>query len=332
MNKIDLEILKLLHKNKNSYLSGQKISDKLNVSRTTIWKHIKDLRNKGYQIESITNKGYSLVDIPDKITAEEIKLGLKTDIIAQEIYVFDSLSSTNEKAKQLAGEGKSGGTVIMAEEQTAGRGRLGRKWYSPPGSGLWCSLLVRPDINPTRAPFLTIVAALALEDALYKIDEEFTIFKDKNDLMIKWPNDILWNDKKICGILSELNADIDKIKYAVIGIGVNVNQDSFPDELEDKAVSLKEISGKKISRNKVAQTLLTVFEKYYKKLLDKDYNQLLLKWKDKLNIIKKNIDVYADDKVYSGEVVDISDKGELVIKDNIGNIHRFWAGDVSLRQ
>lgn len=323
MNKIDLKLLELLHN--GDFVSGEKISEEIGVSRTTIWKHINKLKQLGYQIESATNKGYRLVKIPDRIVPEEVYLGLKTDYIGREIKVFSSLGSTNERAKELARKDFPTGTVVIAEEQTAGKGRLGRSWFSPPGTGLWFSLIVRPDIPPNKAPFLTIITSLTLVKALSGLNTELKP-------LIKWPNDILIDDRKVCGILSELNADLGMINFAVIGIGINVNQDYFPEELATKATSLKIALNTWIDRTGLLQGILNSFEGYYQKLLEGRFKELLKEWKGYLNILGEFVTIYSGSEIYQGRVIDISSLGELVIKDNSGKVWSFWAGDVTLRK
>ncbi len=345
MSNIDLELIRLLHKNSGNYISGEEISNRMGVSRTTIWKHIKKLREKGYLIDSITNKGYTLSKVPDRIIPEEVLIKLNTDEIGQEILVYDSLSSTNDKAKEIAREGCKSGTIVIAEEQTAGKGRLGRKWYSPAGSGLWLSIiLMKPQIMPIKSPFLTITASIAVLKALSNIEMDIDrlaqsdkCFNNDSDnaetnVKIKWPNDILISDKKVCGILSEMSADMDNIKYAVIGIGINVNQEHFPEGIEDLATSLKIEYQQTIVRNKLLVNVLESFEKYYNLLLAAKEKELLTIWKDKLAIIGEEVTIYSNDNVYYGRVLDISDQGELVLLDDFGESHKFWAGDVSLRK
>lgn len=321
MNKLNLKLLKLLYGNKEEYISGEKISNKLGVSRTTIWKHINVLRKKGYIIDSSPNKGYYLQKTPVDIIAEEVYLGLKTDFI-KDIKVYSQLNSTNEKAKELARAGSDTNTVIIAEEQLAGKGRLSRTWYSPKDTGLWFSLVLRPEILPEQAPFLTIIASLAVVTALKKL---------KFAPVIKWPNDILLEGKKVCGILSELSANLGGINFAVVGVGLNVNQKSFPAELTE-ASSLYLLGEKKLDRIKLLQSILNAMARYYQRLLAGDDSKLLKEWKGYLNILNKKVTIYSSKKVYQGIVIDISQKGELLLKDEQGKTHSFWAGDVSLRK
>lgn len=324
MKEIDLKILELLHKNETIYTSGQQISEELGISRTAVWKHINNLRENGYRIESRTNRGYKLIRTPDRIIAEEVKLGLDTHQIGSEILVFSVVDSTNTRAKELARQGYPTGTVIVAEEQNGGKGRRGRNWYSPPGTGLWFSIIVRPDITPDRAPFLTIIASLALVKAFEKYD--------RLSPEIKWPNDILICGKKVSGILSELSADLGNINFAVIGIGINVNLEDFPEELINKAASLKNLLGYKVDRNRLLGEVLIAFEEYYRKLTEEKFIELLDEWRNYLRIIGKEVVIYNASEEIVGKVTAVSPQGELVVRDKKGAIHTFWAGDVSLRK
>jgi BirA family transcriptional regulator, biotin operon repressor / biotin---[acetyl-CoA-carboxylase] ligase len=255
----------------------------------------------------------------------EIELVLHTEIIGREIKVFNNLDSTNIKAKELAKEGFPSGTVIIAEEQTAGKGRRGRNWFSPKGSGLWFSLLVRPDISPDRATFLTIIASLAVVEAFEEIAPEL-------NPIIKWPNDIMIKGRKVCGILSELGTEDNNINYAVIGIGINVNQTSFPEELSTKATSLQLVLGRPVDRFGLLQEVLNSFEIYYIRLLEKRFDELLQEWKARLNLTGEKVLIENGSDIYHGRVVDLSSLGELIIEDEDGKIRSFWAGDVSLRK
>ncbi|MFP4660640.1 MAG: biotin--[acetyl-CoA-carboxylase] ligase [Halanaerobiales bacterium] len=340
MKNIDIKLVEYLHNSRGEYLSGEELSKKLGVSRTAIWKHIKKLREKGYRIDSVTNKGYSLKGIPDRITLEEIKIILDTEEMGKELLVYDSLASTNEKAKELARQGYESGTIVIAEEQTAGKGRLGRQWYSPAETGLWLSIILRPDLLPIKSPYLTIIASLAvyqaLENIIDSIGDAGGILVQHEDLdkglRIKWPNDILLNGKKVCGILSEMSAEMDHIKYAVVGIGININQNSFPEEIINIATSLRIEYQKSFRRVKLLKLLLTYFENYYYLLLQAKDKGILETWKEKLSIIGQEITIYSNKQSFSGMVLNISEQGELILKTDDNTIKRFWAGDVSLRK
>ncbi len=319
MSDLRLKLLKLLHENKGQYISGSKMSTELGVSRTAIWKHIKELKIKGYDIDSRSNRGYSLISVTNKIVPEEILLGLKTDYIGQEISFFEEIDSTNKKAKMLAVKDAKRGTVVIAERQNGGKGRLDREWYSPPNSGLWFSLILRPDFKPDKAPLLTVTASLAVVVVLERYGLE---------VEIKWPNDILINGKKVCGILSEMSADMDKINYAIVGIGINVNQKEFPDYLREIATSIRMNIGKKIDRNKLLQKILLSFTGYYNMLLKDENERIIDIWQQRLNIVNQNIEISSKGKLHKGKAVGVSKKGELLVKEK-DRIISFWAGDAT---
>ena len=237
-------ILEELKSRDKEYISGEEISRRLGVSRTAVWKYINRLRQEGYNIESQTNSGYKLVQSPDTLSSFEIQPLLKTRFIGREILYFDSIDSTNSYAKKMGEENIKDGTVIIADEQTSGRGRLGRQWMSPKGKGIWMTILLKPHIAPSEASKITLAAAYALCTALDKCGL---------DVRIKWPNDIVVNGKKLCGILTEMSADMDIIKYIVVGIGLNANLDAhdFDSAIAATATSIKIEAGKSISRKTV---------------------------------------------------------------------------------
>ena len=231
------KILKMLKQNNDDFLSGEKISDKFGVSRSAIWKHINTLKEEGYEIESVPRKGYRIIASPDILTLEEVEEYLTTDFIGRNIYYFDSLSSTNIKAKEIATKSKEG-TIVIAEEQTKGKGRLGRSWLSPKGKGIWMSIILKPKVAPIKVAKITLIGAAAVNQGLKDIGIKS---------YIKWPNDIVIDGKKVCGILTEMSCELNMINYCIMGIGINVNLDKedFSKDLIDTATSLKSIAGEK---------------------------------------------------------------------------------------
>jgi birA, biotin-[acetyl-CoA-carboxylase] ligase region len=226
------EILRILIENTEDFTSGEKLSSRLGVSRAAIWKYIKALRQEGYEIHSMTNKGYKLVFSPDILTKEELSPLLHNKLIGKNIIHFDTIDSTNIKAKELASQNAEDGTIVISEEQTCGKGRLGRSWYSPKSKGIWASIILKPKIDPINASKITLIAAASIVKAF----NEIAIFPK-----IKWPNDIVLNNKKVCGILTEMSAELNQIHYLVVGIGINVNnsKDDFTEALWSSATSLK---------------------------------------------------------------------------------------------
>lgn len=320
------KILKILDASQD-YISGEDISDKCGISRTAIWKHINTLKEEGYQIDSQPRVGYKLLKRPDALLDIEILTGLDTIKWGkEELYTFEEIDSTNIYAKKLASTGKPEGTVVVAEEQTLGKGRLGRKWESPRGKGIWLSFILRPPILPAQAPKITFVVAVGMVRALKKA---LNI-----EAKIKWPNDILINKKKVCGILTEISAEIERINYIVVGIGVNAQQniEDFPPEFRDKATSLKIASSQKVSRVKILQCILEEMEYTYNFYLNKGFAGIINLWREYSITLGEEIKVITHEEEIFGTAIDVADDCCLLVKDESGRIHKIIAGDVSLRK
>ncbi|MFZ5644932.1 MAG: biotin--[acetyl-CoA-carboxylase] ligase [Bacillota bacterium] len=317
------EILTLLKNGRTDYISGENICKKLNVSRTAVWKHIRSLREEGYTIDAIPNRGYRLIDSPDFLYPDEIKDGLNTDIIGNTVYFYESLASTNREARDLAQAGAPGGTLVVAEEQTGGRGRMGRGWFSPKGTGIWCSLVLRPEISPGQAPPVTMLTAVAVASAIEKASGVRP--------GIKWPNDLLANGKKICGILTEMSAEIERINYLVVGIGINVNTPAFTEELKDNATSLCLIRGEAISRLEIIKQLLREFEHYYLLWMDKGFEPILEEWKKRCITLHRPVRVSTYREFWDGWAEDVDKSGALILRTEDGKLKHFMAGEVSLK-
>ena len=256
------EIVRLL-KEKDDYVSGQELCEYFGISRTAVWKAIKQLEKDGYQIEAVNNKGYRLMESDDMMSAIEISANIDTKWVARNLVYHKETGSTNLDVKALAEEGKPEGTLVVADMQTTGRGRRGRAWVSPSGEAIYMSLLLRPDCNPDKASALTLVMALAVVEALEEIDPD--------GCGIKWPNDVVMNGKKVCGILTEMSAELDAIHYVVVGVGINVNQPSFEGELADRATSLYMELGHKVNRSRFIARVMHYFEQEYE-IFQKTYD------------------------------------------------------------
>ena len=309
----------------NQYISGQEISYKLGISRTAVWKHINSLREDGYGIDSQFGKGYKLIHMNKYVTPEKIMLGLKCKLFAKNIIHFHEIESTNEEAKRIAEKGHPEGTLVIAETQTAGKGRMGRHWQSPPSTGLWTSIILKPSIPLRDAPQLALLTAAALQTALA---EEFNI-KAK----IKWPNDLLADNKKICGILTEMKGEPDRISYIVNGVGINVNQEQedFAGELADKAVSLKVIKGAEVDRLLLLQKYLETLEEFYLDFLKNGLERTRKICIESSHTIGNIITIYSGEKEYTGEAIDLGNDGALIMKID-GQKIPFYGGEVSLRK
>jgi len=309
------KLLQLL--NETEFVSGEHIAKELGVSRTAIWKQIKSLQSLGYKIESVKNKGYRILSRPDIPIPEEITFDLGTNIIGREVFYFKTISSTNNYAKQLAMDDISEGTVVVADVQTNGRGRKNRKWSSPCG-GLWFSVILYPHIPPERGMLVTMASSVAVAQAL----------KENTNLnpIIKWPNDLLIDDKKICGILTELDAELDRINYSIVGIGINVNNE-LAEDLQKIATSVFLETGSQISRVKLLRSIIKYFDEEYDKLKSGEYTKIRDDWFYYADIIGKKIQVKTEKMIIEGTVSDIDDSGCIILETTSGNV-RVVSGDI----
>lgn len=318
-------VLRLLKERSPEYVSGEEICRLLNVTRTAVWKHIQALRESGYEIEARPRAGYTLTGIPDRLYPEEIRDGLSNRFLGRKIYYFDTVSTTNDKAKELARQGDGEGTLIVAEEQTGGKGRLGRKWFAPKYKGIWFSLILCPPVLPPEANQVTMLAAVAVASAIKK--------ETGIEAGIKWPNDLLVGSKKICGILTELSAEMERINYLVAGIGINVNQDEtdFPEELRESAASLKNEFKRKIDRVRLIQTTLAEFERWYGTWLEQGFAPVLARWKEMSVSLNCPVRISAPNNSWDGWAEDIDGDGALLLRLPGGELKRVISGEVSLR-
>lgn len=312
------KILEKLIISKGEPVSGEELADELSVSRSAIWKHIKTLRDEGYMIESSTNTGYRLVKTPDTLAPGEIKAGLKTNIIGKDIKYFEETESTNIIAREIA-ESVEEGTVVIAESQTGGRGRLGRKWISPEG-GIWLSIIIKPKIQPLYAPRITLLAGVSVAK---------TIRSFGLPAKIKWPNDVLINGKKVCGILTEIEAEIDLIDYCVVGIGIdaNVDTDSFPEEIRESSTSLKKELGHDINRVELLQKLLSEFEALYLRFQKDGFPSILEEWRDMSATIGEWVKITTQTRTIYGEAVGVDNEGALILETGEGQLEKILAGN-----
>jgi BirA family transcriptional regulator, biotin operon repressor / biotin---[acetyl-CoA-carboxylase] ligase len=323
-SEIRKELLDAFTNAEEAYLSGQHIADLIGCSRTAVWKHIEELRKEGFELEAVRRKGYRILKTPDTITADEIRLGLKTKFMGKSIHYKESVESTQKIAHQLVYENAPEGTVVIAEEQSSGRGRMDRKWHSPKYTGIWMSLILRPNIPLTQAPQLTLLTAVAVVQAV----EEVTNLIPE----IKWPNDILLNGKKVTGILTELQAEADKIHSIIIGIGMNVNQkeEDFPSELQSTATSLAIEKGEKVSRSDLIKCIFTNLEKLYLLYLEKGFLPIKILWESYAVSIGKQIKARTLTNTLEGKALGITNEGVLELEDKDGVIHQIYSADIEL--
>jgi BirA family transcriptional regulator, biotin operon repressor / biotin---[acetyl-CoA-carboxylase] ligase len=311
------KILDYLNK-KHDYLSGDQIAKHLGISRQGLWKHIQELKDSGYEIEAVPHLGYRLISCPDRLFAFEITRTLKTKFIGKKIHYFDCLASTMDLAMQLGMQEAPNGTLVLAESQTRGQGRLGRSWFSPKYKGIYLSLILRPKILPAASPILTLMSAVSICEAVKEVIGL--------DVQIKWPNDILIHNKKLAGILTEMNAEMDKVNFVVIGIGINVNNDKK--SLVAQATSLKEERGEGLNRIALLQELLNRIENNYLLLESKGGQQIIDKWRSFSLTLGKRVKVYYQNKHLEGLALDIDQDGGLLIRRDSGVISKVTCGDV----
>ncbi len=334
------EILSILRKS-NSYVSGQTLCNRLGVSRTAVWKAVQQLKDEGYEIEAVTNKGYRLVQIPDVLTAVELQsqmLSVSDNAVAPDggnsaigshIEALESVDSTNNYAKKIAENGAQHGTLVIAEQQTGGKGRRGRSWVSPKGSGIWMSYILRPQMYPDRASMLTLAAAMATAAGIRKALEAHNL---SALCQIKWPNDIVLNGRKIVGILTEMSAEPDCVNYVVVGIGINVNITNFPEELQKTATSLLLETGVSFLRSSIVVDISGYFKQYYHifmkthdfSALAEEYNAMLVNCGREVMIDEKNGQL-------TGTAEGIDAFGRLLVRTASGETKQIIAGEVSVR-
>ena len=316
-------ILSLL-RNNDEYVSGQELCDNFGVSRTAVWKAVNLLKEDGYEIEAIKNKGYKLKSFPDIINRSEIASRLTTKWMGKELHYFEETTSTNAEVKKMADNEVLDGTVIVADSQTQGRGRRGRSWKSPRGTSISFSILLRPDISTDKAPMITLLMAMAVDRA---IEEVCGL-----DAKIKWPNDVVVNGKKVCGILTEMSLESDYIHHVIVGTGINVNQEEVPEDIANMATSLRIEKGRKIVRADVLEHTLSWFEKYYDDfILVQDMSQLMEPYNNMLVSMDKEVNVLDPKGSFTGVSKGINHLGELVVQLPSGETKNIYAGEVSVR-
>ena len=315
-------VLAFLAEAGDEFVSGEAISDKLGLTRAAVWKHVEALRAQGYRIDAVPARGYRLAAVPDRLTPLEIRPLLNTHDLGQEIHWYEELGSTNDRAKELADEGAEHGEVVIAESQTAGRGRRGRVWVSPPRRNLYFSVVLRPELPPERAPELTLVASLALCDALRQAGVAAGI---------KWPNDVLASGRKIAGVLTELAAEPEQVHWVVVGAGVNVNarREDFPEELRGEATSVLIERGQPAPRALLAAACFTALEDWVDRHAEEGFAPIRAAWRERSVTLGREVVVKEASRELTGVAEDIDDAGALLVRTRAG-VERVLAGDVAL--
>ena len=315
-------VLAFLAEAGDEFISGEAISGKLGLTRAAVWKHVEALRAHGYRIDAVPARGYRLAGVPDRLTGLELRPLLNTHDLGQVLHAYEELGSTSDRARELAEEGAGHGEVVIAEAQTAGRGRRGRTWVSPPRRNLYFSVVLRPELPPARAPELTLVASVALCDALRQAGVQAEI---------KWPNDLLVRGRKVAGILLELAAEPDRVQWVVIGVGVNVNAraEDFPEELRGEATSVLLERGQPAPRALLAAACLTALEAWVDTHAEQGFGPIREAWRQRSCTLGREVTVRSDGRDLAGTAEDIDEQGALLVRTPTG-LERVLVGDVQL--
>lgn len=320
------KLIAILEKNQHQYVSGQDLSDQLQISRNAVWKHMNELKKDGYIIEAKPNKGYRIISFPDKLSENTIQWGLQTKWLAKSILHKETITSTQTVAHELAQDGAEEGTIVIADEQTKGRGRMRREWHSTKGKGIWMSIILRPKILPQDAPQITLMTAVALAKAI----ESFLQLEQKDSLAIKWPNDLLISGKKIAGILTEMQAEQDLIQYIIVGIGMNVNHraEDIQEEIKNKATSLAIATGENWPIKNLIQKVLVEFEKTYEEYVHNGFSDIKAEWESYGFKIGENIKIRTFHDCWEAPFLGIAEDGALLTKDKDGNKTKLYSGEI----
>lgn len=317
------EILRLLKTN-DTYISGQQLCDYFNVSRTSVWKVMEQLKGEGYEIEAVRNRGYRLVRSPDVLSEAEIRSILRTEWAGNKVVYYDETDSTNNRAKDFGEKKGAHGTLLVADKQNAGKGRRGRVWESPSGKSIYMTILLRPEITPDKAPMLTLVMGLSAAEAICKVSGA--------EAEIKWPNDIVMGKKKVCGILTEMATEMEYVNYIVIGVGINVNQQYFAEEIKEMATSLYKETGNVYKRSELISAVLERFERNYEVFLETGDLSGLREAYDSILVNRgQEVKVLEPGNEYRAVAEGINKTGELIVTLPDGQKKNIFAGEVSVR-
>ncbi len=320
----DTMILRALREAGLGGVSGASLAKDLGVSRAAVWNRIEELRRHGYDIEASPHLGYVLRGSPNALHGDDLMARLpRNRVIGRDVRVFSETTSTNDIIEKLARDGVAEGSVVFAETQTRGRGRMGRQWHSPTGSGLWFSVLLRPRLRPSAATQLTVVSAVAVARA---IERETGLRPD-----IKWPNDIMFGQKKVAGILLELGAELDRIRHATLGIGIDVNVDpaELPPEVREVATSLRAELGRVVDRASLATAVLRELDHLYQRLGDGDFHEIGDDWMRRCSTLGRRVVIHIGDRRVTGRAEALDDEGALLVRTEFGTIERIIGGDVT---
>ncbi len=318
LEQVQEELLGLLQ-NASTFLSGAQLAARLQLSRTAVWKRIERLRSLGYQVEGSSRRGYRLAPGQELLLPAAILADLPLQRLAGPVHHYVSLPSTNDAAKELARQGAPEGTLVVAERQTAGRGRLGRVWESPPFTGLYLTLILRPPRPPAELPTLTLTAAVAAVEALQTATGVTT--------GIKWPNDIIFQGKKLGGILTEMETESDRMSFVVLGVGLNLNTPVFPEHLREIATSLA-VTGRTYSRLATLRALLQALDHWYDVFLRDGFGDILARWRQATVTLGKVVCCRQGEREITGLAREIAPDGALIVVRPDGTEERVLSGEI----
>lgn len=320
---VNNKIINYFLEHPDQFISGEELSQQFDCSRTAIWKHIQRLRQNGYEFEAVSRKGYRLLKSPENLQIDQIEALLHTQVMGKQIDYMPVASSTQVRAHKLAGEGAVEGTLVIAEQQTEGRGRMGKKWFSPSGTGIWMSLILKPRVPMQFTSQLTLLTSVALCRAI----KQLTTL----NISIKWPNDLLIEHQKACGILLESRTEDERLHYIVAGIGISVNmtENDFPKELRNDVTSLRIALGKSVNREQLIVHFLEEFERLYDHYQEHGFSAIRSLWEALSISLHRPIEVFTGQETISGTAVGLDDLGALLVQDGDGNVMKIYSGDVS---
>lgn len=324
---LDMEILKALRSPDGGWVSGSDLSQELGVTRAAVWGRVEELRSVGYEIEASPHQGYRLIASPDALHADDLMARLPTPrVIGRDIRVFKETASTNDTIEKLARDGAPEGVVVFAESQIRGRGRLGRSWISPAGKGLWFSVLLRPNLRPPEITRVTVSAATAIRRAI----RTATSLEPE----IKWPNDLLIDGRKVAGILTELSAETDRVRYVVLGVGIDVNQMStdFPPELSKVAGSLRMAAGSIVDRAALVTVVLSELDKDYTRVCDGQFQEVAEEWESVCSTLGRRVTIEIGGRRLQGRAESLDPDGALLLRTQYGHLECITGGDLTIEK
>lgn len=317
------KLIQLLSEHNETYISGQMLSEQLHISRSAVWKHMNELKKDGYEIEGKAKKGYKIISYPNKLSENTISWGLDTKWLGKKIIHRESTTSTQRIAHELALDKASHGTIVIADEQTKGKGRVDRTWHSKRGQGIWMSIVLRPNILPYLAPQLTLLTATVLADVI----DHYAQVKPQ----IKWPNDILIQGKKMAGILTEMQAEQDQVSYVIVGMGININQTNsdIPADISHRATSLRIETDKTWDMVPLIQRILHTFERKYDYFMDNGFDQVKQTWESYGFKINERLLIKTGKEQWEGIFLGIAEDGALLARKDNGDIEKIYSAEIA---